>query len=75
MREVESHLRLCLLSFKVAALYDVVLTEGTCCIDVQPLVYAGTVEMVAAGEFPQLHPIVIGGEADATFLHYGQRTN
>lgn len=57
----------------VAALYDVVFAEGARCVDVQPLVYAGTVEMVAAGKFPELHPIVVGGETDATFLRMGRK--
>ncbi|RRT51506.1 hypothetical protein B296_00051078 [Ensete ventricosum] len=47
---------------------DVVLAEGASSIDEEPFVDAGTVEMVFAGEFPQLRPIIIGREADAALL-------
>lgn len=62
------YLVLNLLPSLVGDLGDVVLAEGASSIDEEPFVHAGTVEMVFAGEFPQLHPIIIGREADAA-LH------
>lgn len=43
----------------VAALYDIEFAEGTCGIDVQPFIYAGTVKMVATGKLAQLNSIII----------------
>lgn len=63
------YLVLNLLPSLVGDLGDVVLAEGASSIDEEPFVDAGTVEMVFAGEFPQLHPIIIGREADAALLH------
>lgn len=50
-------------------LNDVVLAERACSIDVEPLHYAIRVEMVAARELTQLHPIIVSREADTAFLH------
>lgn len=49
-----------------AALYDVELAEGASGVDVEPLIYAGAVEMVAARKLTQLHPVIVCTEADAT---------
>lgn len=36
----------------------------------EPLIYAGAVEMVAAGELAELRAIVVGAKANAAFLYW-----
>jgi hypothetical protein len=46
-------------SAATAAFPDTELAQGACCVDVQPLVDAGTVEVVTTGEFTQLCTIIV----------------
>ena len=52
----------------VATLQDIVLAEGARSVDVQPLVYAGTVKMMTTGKLPKLSSIIISRKAYATLL-------
>uniref|UniRef100_A0A0A9DMA8 Uncharacterized protein n=1 Tax=Arundo donax TaxID=35708 RepID=A0A0A9DMA8_ARUDO len=59
-------------STATAAFPNVVLAQGACCVDVQPLINASTVEMVPTREFVQLCTVIICRKANTTLLH---RTN
>ena len=51
----------------VAVFEDVVLAERAGGIYEQPLVYTGTVEMVATWQLAEFDAVIIGAQADATF--------
>jgi hypothetical protein len=65
-------------STATAAFPNVVLAQGACCIDVQPLIDAGAVKMVPTREFTQLCTVIICRKADTTlcifsFKHFLNR--
>lgn len=55
-------------STATATFPDIELAQGACCVDMQPFINAGTVEMVPTRKFTQLCTIIICRKANATLL-------